>query len=65
MKRKYFEACKVAQDQETTFIQAISNRESDLCTDNELNQENVNLIKLRHIAENKAHEYKQEIVIKT
>ena len=40
MKKKYFDACKLAKEQEVIFMKAISNRENNLCSDNELNQAN-------------------------
>ena len=40
MKKRYFDACKLAQDQEAIFIKTISNREKNLCTDDDLNKAN-------------------------
>lgn len=40
MKKKYFEACKLAQEQENLFLKIISKREVNLCLDEELNEAN-------------------------
>lgn len=62
MKRRYFEACKHAQEQEAVFIKTISNREKNLCSDEELNKANDSLLMLRSISETRSQEYKQEIL---
>jgi len=40
MKKKYFDACKLAQEQEAIFMKTISKREKNQCTDEELNSAN-------------------------
>ncbi len=40
MKKNYFNACKLAQEQEAIFIKTISHRQKNLCSDDELNKAN-------------------------